>query len=127
MKYAVRCILAGQLIVAAPAMAHAGLRDQLNEATKKLNEKSQQLQQNSTAGSSGGNFGGSLSAGLGATKLDGLSNYNNCMAPLNGLNEKLHAEILQRKLAADTLTPPAAQRVGRGYRRLAGGGAGRGG
>jgi hypothetical protein len=81
--------------------AAAGLLDKLNEATKKMEQSSQQMQQQSQQQQQGapGQYGGgdSLSAGLGATKLDGLTNFNTCMAQTSGAHEKLTAQVLQRK------------------------------
>ncbi len=103
MKHAARLSLVGVAVMLAPVGASAGLLDKLNEATKKMNDASQGMQQNSQRQAQAGQVqsgdGGSLSAGLGATNLHGLTDYNGCMAQTSGAQEKLTAQVLQRKLA----------------------------
>src|SRR5512144_515255 len=48
----------------------------------------------------------SLSSGLGATKLDGLKNFSDCMDQVHGKRENLIGERMEAKLAVSTsLTP----------------------
>ena len=99
MNHAARLSLVSAAVLLAPAVASAGLLDKLNEAAKKLNETSQQASQNAQQNQPGASGSGSLSAGLGATNLHGLTDYNGCMAQTSGAQEKLTAQVLQRKLA----------------------------
>jgi hypothetical protein len=57
--------------------------------------------------------GQSLSGALGASNLHGLDDYNGCMAQANGAQEKLTAQVLQRKLnlSAAGLTAQDRQRI----------------
>jgi hypothetical protein len=48
----------------------------------------------------------------GATNLQGLNNYNACMAQATGAQEKLTAQVLQRKLnSPSNLSAPDRQRL----------------
>ena len=118
MNHAVRVSLVGAAILLAPAVASAGFLDKLNEATKKMNESSQQMQQGSqqqappAQGGQATYGGGSLSAGLGATNLHGLTDYNGCMAQSSGSMEKLTVQVLQRKLnQSKTLSPQERRNI----------------
>ena len=83
------------ILMLAPAAWSQGILDKLSEAAAKLKPASQPTQPSQPAAPQPG--GGSLSAG-GATNLHGLDDYNGCMAQTSGAQEKLHAQVLQRKL-----------------------------
>ncbi len=86
-----------------PAPALADLTNKLKAATKqledytaKMNAQAQSQHNHIGAAHSGG---GSLSSALGATNLDGLSKFANCMDPITGYHERLTADLLAVKLA----------------------------
>ena len=54
--------------------------------------------------------GGSLSSGLGATDAHGWTDYSSCMASTAGHQEKLTAEVLQRKSAQSPNLSPEQRR-----------------
>ncbi|MBI3320539.1 MAG: hypothetical protein HYZ89_08185 [Candidatus Omnitrophica bacterium] len=113
MKFALRVRFLVAIVMPAPGIASAGVLDKLDEAAQKANEASQQAQRNvqhHQQGTPAPSGGGSLSAGLGATDLHGLTDYNTCMAPISGHQEKLTAEVLQRKLAQSPNLSPQERR-----------------
>jgi hypothetical protein len=82
---------------AKPPLMHAGFLDKINEANKKMQDyANQQNQQQQGGGYSSG--GGSLSAGLGATHLDGLTKFSDCQSEAIGYREGLIADRLELKL-----------------------------
>jgi hypothetical protein len=82
------------MLMLAPAAWSQGILDKLSEAAAKLKHPTQQSQPASSQPGSG-----SPSAGQGgATSLHGLDDYNGCMAQTSGAQEKLNAQVLQRKL-----------------------------
>lgn len=95
MKQVVPLTYVGILLVA-PAAWSQGILDKLNEAAAKLKGGSQPTQQSQPASSQPA--GGPVSAGQGATNLHGLDDYNGCLAQTAGAQEKLNAQVLQRKL-----------------------------
>jgi hypothetical protein len=84
----------------APAAWSCSIFDSLKKEAAKLKPPSQPTQQNQPATTPPG--GGSPSTGGGATNLHGLDDYNGCMAQAAGAQEKLNAQVLQRKLDHST-------------------------
>jgi len=84
------------ILVLAPAAWSQSIFDKLSDAAAKLKAGSHPTQQSQPASPQPG--GGSLSGAQGATNLHGLDDYNGCMAQTAGAQEKLHAQVLQRKL-----------------------------
>jgi hypothetical protein len=82
------------ILMLAPAAWSQSIFDKLSQAAGKLKGGAQSTQQSQPASPQPG---GSVSSG-GATNLHGLDDYNGCMAQTSGAQEKLHAQVLQRKL-----------------------------
>lgn len=76
------------ILMLAPAAWSQSLLDKLSNAASKLKPGAQSTQQSQPASTQPG----------GATNLHGLDDYNGCMAQTAGAQEKLNAQILQRKL-----------------------------
>jgi hypothetical protein len=79
------------VLMLAPAAWSCGILDSLKKEAAKLKTASQPTQQPQAASPTS-------SGGGGATSLHGLDDYNGCMAQAAGAQEKLNAQILQRKL-----------------------------
>lgn len=108
MTHGIRMALGLALAMAlAPRAAEAGFLDKLNEATKKLEQKNQQMQQQQQTSGGGG---GSLSAGLGATQLDGLDIYTKCTDQAANVHDRLQAQVLRRRLRTNPGSFTAQQR-----------------
>lgn len=104
MKKVVPFICIGVLMLA-PAAWSQSIFDKLKEQASKLKPGSQPTQQ-SQPGQPGTSQPG------GATNLHGLDDYNNCMAQAAGAQEKLNAQVLQRKLDhSSDLSPEARQKI----------------
>src|SRR5262245_13619616 len=87
------------LVLASVFCPHFGFvrpLDGRTDGAARLNPAAQQPSQQKNQGRGGG---GSVSAGLGATDLHGLNDYNGCMAQTSGAQEKLAVQALERRLA----------------------------
>lgn len=84
------------VLMFAPSAWSQSILDKLHDAAAKLKAASQPTQQSQAA--SPQPAGGSVPAAGGATNLHGLDDYNGCMAQTSGAQEKLNAQVLQRKL-----------------------------
>lgn len=101
MKHTIRFSLVTFLLLLTPAVASAGFWGTITQAAKKLDVKTPS--QGAVPSSSG-----ELRSGNSATTgLNGLTDYNGCMAQTTGAQEKLNAEALERKLR---LHPQLARR-----------------
>ncbi len=112
MKDAARLSLLGAALVMVPTITSAGLLDQLDDATKKLNKASQEIQQKSRQRAQDGQVqsgGGSLSSALGATVVN--RDFNICMEQTFGAHETLTAQVLQRKLNQSKNLSPQQRRA----------------
>jgi hypothetical protein len=97
------------ILALAPAAWSGGILDKLNQAAQKLKPAAQPTPQSQPASPQTG--AGSPSAG-GATNLHGLDDYNGCMAQTSGAQEKLDAQVLQRKLDhSPDLAPDASKKI----------------
>jgi hypothetical protein len=84
------------ILMVAPAAWSQSVFDKITQAAEKLKHGQQSTQSQPASAQSG-----SVSTG-GATNLHGLDDYNNCMAQAAGGQEKLNAQVLQRKLDHST-------------------------
>src|SRR5580704_14745666 len=100
MKKIVLLICIGVLMLS-PAAWSDSILDKIKEQAAKLKASSQPTQQ-SQPGQSGTPQPG------GATNLHGLDDYNGCMAQAAGAQEKLNAQVLQRKLDHSSDLSPEA-------------------
>lgn len=94
-------------IAASTPAAQAGLLDKINAATKKLEQKNQEMQQKSTpdwrAGASDRNPDGTCKH-RSAVCMDYNVTVDKCLAPLNGYRAKITAELIENKLKTEPLS-----------------------
>lgn len=98
------------------SLAFAGFLDKINAAAQKLNEKSQQMQQNTRSGPPPGedpdkplhledyDKTGSCEGKRSATCMDYMELAGNCMAPLKGYRMKVTGDLIDKKLKREKLS-----------------------